>query len=164
MTDRTFYGDLYEQALTRFREKQQATAQHLADAAKSAHGLGVNGLCSRLAVIRKGVLARKPPGRTWEDVVGFTTKAYVAETKPNGEPTKHGGRYTCRVKRADNPAGYVVVMTGPKGEVEWWEGCGKTGRAAFNEVGGWNHHPRMFFGLEARKGKPRRRRRSRRAD
>jgi len=155
MSGKTFYGNLYRQALARFKGKQRATAQLLEDAAKTGHGLGVSGLCSSLKKRRKEVLALPPPPREWTSVIGITTRAYVSEER-NGAATKHGGHYMCRVRRADNEAGYIAEMTGPKGTIEWWEGCGMSGRAVFKAIGGWNHHPRMFFGLEARKGKPRR--------
>ena len=161
MSGKTFYGDLHAQAVANFIKRRDGTAAHLADACKTAHGLGANGLCSRLTLMRKGVLALPEPGRTWKDVIGISTRAYVSEVRGNGKPTKHGGWYFCRVKRADNEVGYVVQMKGPKGETEWWEGCGMSGTAAFRHItGGWRHHPRLFFGLRAEKGKPRRKRRA----
>jgi len=146
MTHRTFKADLYDQILRRHQKRIVAMEGVLQAAGTVAPGLGVD-VRQALALLQRAVAAAKaqPPGREWEHAVGLTVEGFV------GVSSKHGGFYSLSVvPDSAKLVDFKCIITGPKGSVDWWPGCGRSETEVMVSVGAWRHPARRFFGLKAR--------------
>ena len=108
--------------------------------------LRVTSLTQQLKEELESVLEDDPQA-VWESAVGLTVSAEV-----DRHESESFGDYLLIVVAVDTHPYFKCVVSGPKGLVEWWPGCGRSETETMVSVGAWRHTIRRFFGLEA-KGK-----------
>jgi hypothetical protein len=143
---RTFKGNLYE--LIVFRNNQQREALMGAISCIEALSGGMPGIVisSTLQLKRElEVALANEPSASWINAVGLTVSASV-----DSHSSESYGDYMLSVVSVESNPYFKCIVTGPKGVVEWWPGCGRSETETMVSVGAWRHTIRRFFGLEAK--------------
>jgi hypothetical protein len=144
---RTFKSNLYELILNRHQQRKREALTALDSLIAACSSRQFDSLDEAIGDLVYDVEQRFEvvPEPTWVNAIGLTARATI--DTPN---SKYYGDYELTVISSDTSPYYKCVVTGPKGSVVWWKGCGTTETDAMESTGGWRHPMRRFFGLQAR--------------